>query len=255
MPKTSVLVVSGKRGMRRQTWLSLTQVARFQDCTDRTIREWCKKGDIPEAYQTAGGHWRIRLPLSGKTVAMLHRRSRDWPFENGKGDMQGNWAPDIAEHLMIAEWYQKCLDKGIAMPPIAELEDPFCDEEFEQTTDPMVLKAREIHDKIMERVQKKESVSDLLLTAYVSQFCRKMQRRPTVAEIAELMGLSKTAWYRRYKRKDLYQAWRDVESHPPDPEWLGSAQRANRKAKKPPRLWKPRAADRVRNSKEPSTSC
>ena len=237
MPKTSVLAGSGKRGTRPRTWLSLAQVAQFQDCTERTVREWCKKGEIREAYQTAGGHWRIRLPLSGKTVAMLHRRSSDWPFEKGKVDLQGEWAPDVAEHLMIAEWYQRCLDRGISMPPITELEDPFCDDTFEESTDPIVLKAREIHDQIMQRIQNKKYISDLLLRGYICDFWRKNQRRPTVARIAQWMGLSKTAWYRRYKRNELYEAWRDVcgrvQPHLPDPAGLDSVQKQNRKAKKP----------------------
>ena len=118
----------------------------------------------------------------------------------------GDWSLDVAERLMLYEWYQVCLDEGISMPPIAELEDPYCGDEIEASTDPLELKAREIHDQIMQRVQKKESVSDLILTAWVCEFWRKMQRRPTVAEIAEWMGLSKTAWYRRYARKDLYKA-------------------------------------------------
>jgi excisionase family DNA binding protein len=237
MPKTSVLAGSGKRGMRRRTWLSLAQVARLQDCSERTVREWCKKGEIPEAYQTAGGHWRIRLPLSGKTIAMLHRRSRDWPFEKGKGDMQGEWAPDVAERLMIAEWYQRCLDQGISMPPITELEDPFTEEVIEPSTDPIVLKAREIHDQIMQRIQNKKYISDLSLRGWVCDFWRKNQRPPTVAGIAQGMGLSKTAWYRRYKRKDLYQAWRDVcgrvEPDLADVSGLNSAQRQSQEAKKP----------------------
>jgi hypothetical protein len=218
MPKTSDLAVNKKR----PNWVSPAHLARFQDCDERTVREWCKKGDIPEAYKTPGGHWRISMPLSGKTRDLLHRRSSDWPFEKGKGDMQGEWAPDIAEHLIIAGWYQRCLEQGSPMPPITELEDPFCDDVFEQSTDPIVLKARAIHDEIMQRLHNKKYIRDLLLTGWVCDFWRKKKRRPTVAEIAEWMGLSKTAWYRRYKRKDLYQAWRDVASHLPDPEWLKS---------------------------------
>ena len=235
MPKTSDSADSEKQGLRnRPSWVSPAHLARFQDCSQRTVREWCKKGDIPEAYKTPGGHWRISMPLSGKTRALLHRRSSDWPFEKEKEDMQGaDWSLDVAEHLMMAGWYERCLEQGFPMPPITELEDPFCDDVFEQSTDPIVLKARGIHDEIMQRLHNKKYIRDLLLTGWVCDFWRKKKRRPTVAEIAEWMGLSKTAWYRRYKRKDLYQAWRDVASHLLDPEWLDSAQRANTRAKKP----------------------
>jgi hypothetical protein len=120
--------------------------------------------------------------------------------------MQGNWTPDIVERLMLAGWYHACVAAGASMPPISELEDPYCGDEIEPSTDPLVLQAREIHDQIMERFRDRKYIRFLLLTAEVSKFWRKKHRRPTVAEIAKWMGLSKTAWYRRYKRKDLYDA-------------------------------------------------
>jgi hypothetical protein len=248
MPKTSDLnAQTGRKVSERPKYLTPAQLAELigpsrgrpgrkrENCSERTVREWCKAGLIPEAYETRGGHWRIRMPLSGRTRAWLHRRCSDWPFEKGEGNMQAaGWTSEIAERLMIAEWYQRCLDEpGRSMPPITALEDPFCGEVFEQSMDPMVLTARAIHDQIMQRIQNQEHISDLLLRGWVCHFWREERRRPTVGEIADRMGLSKTAWYRRYKRKDLYQAWRDVESSLPDPKLLESVQRANNKAKKP----------------------
>src|SRR6266700_8261094 len=101
MPKTSDLTDGKDRGVRRRPeWVSPTHLARLQGCSARTVREWCKGGLIQEAYQTRGGHWRIRMPLSGKTRLELHKRSSDWPFKEGAGDLQGDFAPDIAEWLM-----------------------------------------------------------------------------------------------------------------------------------------------------------
>src|SRR5260370_29163500 len=94
-----------------------------QNCSERTVREWCKQGLIPEAYQTCGGHWRIRMPLSVKTRYQLDKRSTDWPFEDSGEDFQGDWNPEMAEWLMLAQLYQQRLEDDFPVPTIAELAD------------------------------------------------------------------------------------------------------------------------------------
>lgn len=37
----------------------------------RTFERWCKQGDVPGAYRTRGGHWRIRKP-SKQSIHKLH---------------------------------------------------------------------------------------------------------------------------------------------------------------------------------------
>src|SRR4029453_1040678 len=108
MPKTSDLAGSKKR----PEWLSPAQLAQLQRCSERTIREWGKKGRITEGYQPKGGHAPIRMPLSGRTRAWLHRRSGGWPFDDNAGDWQGEWTDDFAEWLMLAQLYQRDLEEG-----------------------------------------------------------------------------------------------------------------------------------------------
>jgi hypothetical protein len=244
MPKTSDL--PGNKN--RPNWVSPAHLARFQDCDERTVREWCKKGLIPEAYQTPGGHWRIAMPLSWKTRAFLDRRSSDWPFKKnardrrssdlgfkGAKDFHGDWAPDFAEWLMLAQLYQRYLGEDLPVPTIAELGDPVW-EGIEQSTDPRAKIARRIQNEIIQRLENGKSFSDLLLKGWVYQFWRRYKRRPTVAEIAEFMGLSVGAFYRRYTRAEMYKALRTacgrVAPRLPDPKGLDSVQRANIRAKK-----------------------
>jgi len=239
MPKTSDFGSrQGAAGLRRPKLLSLSRVARGLGRSQRAIREWCKKGQIPEAYKTRGGHWRIRMPLSAKTRFLLNTRASDWPFKKfGKnGDFQGDWNPEFAEWLMIAQVYQQRLGEPFPVPTIAEQGDPWWEDIIEQSTDPRVRKVRKIQEEILRRIQNDESFSDLLLIGWVYQFWHENGRRPTVSEIAELMGQSRDTFYRRYTRAELYRALRvasgRVEAHLPDPEGLDSAQRANKKAKK-----------------------
>ena len=213
------------------------QLAEAQGCSQRTVREWCKKGDIPEAYQTPGRHWRIRMPLSKKTRRLLQRRSSNWPFKKKGRDFQGDWEPDFAEWLTLAQLYQQRLGEPLPVPTIAEQGDPMWEEIIEECTDPRAEMAREIQEEIIRRIQNKESFSDMLLTGWVYQFWHEKKRRPTVAELAEFMGKSRDTFNRHYTLAQLYRALRvacgRVETRMADPEGLDAVQRANRKAKKP----------------------
>jgi hypothetical protein len=177
------------------------------------------------------------MPLSGKTRAWLHKQCSDWPlpFDKNAEDFQGDWDSDIAEWLMLAQLYHQRLEADLLVPAIAELEDALHAEQIEPS-DPIADRARQIQDEIIRRVEKRESFRDLLLLGWVYQFWLNEQRRPMIAEIAQLMGLSRTAWHRRYTRKELLAAVRvacgRVQAHLPDPTGLNSVQSQNRKAKK-----------------------
>jgi excisionase family DNA binding protein len=234
MPKTSDLAGNKKR----PEWLSPAQLARLQGCSERTIREWCKKGLIPEAYQTRGGHWRIRMPLSGKTILKLEKRRRDWPFEEGGGDLQGNWEPELAESLLLAQLYQRSVDEGIPVPAIAELGDLLHQGLIEEEpADENERRARRIQDEIVRRLETRKPFWDLLVKGWVYQFWLRNQRLPIVEEVAELMGLSRPAlYYRGYNAKrlaeDYLTATGELKRELLGPDGLDATQRANLRARK-----------------------
>jgi helix-turn-helix protein len=255
--------------MRKPEYLSPAQLARGQGCSERTVREWCKRGFIEEAYQTKGGHWRIRTPLSGKTLLELEKRHKDsllnprnrysshLCFKKAR-DLHGEWVPDFAEWLMLAQLYQCRLGDEFPVPTIAELGGPLW-EGFE-STDPRAKMARQIQDEIMQRLETRKPFWDMLVLGWVYQLSRENQRLPTLAKVAERVWLNRPALYRKKcSAKEIAKAYQvaigELRRDLPGSDQLDSAQRANRKANKPPQLWKPRAADRVRNSKKSSTSC
>jgi len=247
MPKTSDSACNKKR----PKWLSLTELAKDQGRTERTIREWCKKGVIPEAYQTSGGHWRIRLPLSGKTLRELEMRHKDSPFNPRNRPSSklcfkkarawiGEWVPDFAEWLMLAQVYQCRLGDGFPVPTIAELGDPIW-EGFEPT-DPKANMARQIQDEITRRLETGEPFWDMLVMGWVYQLSLENQRLPTVEEIAERLWLSRPTLYRKKCSaekcsaktiaKYYVVAINELKRDLPDPDGLDSVQRQNIKAKK-----------------------
>ena len=46
---------------------------RFGICR-RTFERWCAQGDVPGAYRTRGGHWRVRKPTWSVTKKVLRSR-------------------------------------------------------------------------------------------------------------------------------------------------------------------------------------
>ncbi len=171
------------------------------------------------------------MPLSGKTRYELEKRHDDSPLHGD--DRLAAFAPDLAEWLLLAQLFQLPLDQNVPAPTIAEWGDPL----WEGVVDENLDRARKIQEEIIRRLVAGESFSDLMLLGWVYQFWLENQRCPTVTEIAERMGLSRQAFYRRHSRAELYRAYLiasgRVGTYLPDPEGLDEVELANRKAKKP----------------------
>jgi len=221
---------------RKRDWLSPEELGELQGCSGRTIREWCHQGVIEEAYQTQGSHWRIRMPLSMKTRYQLEKRRDDWPLDNNTKSLQGLFNPVLAECLLLAQLYQRDIDEDLPVPTLAELGDPVWKNAIDHSNDPKAAIAVTIQSEILNRMRDKEPLCDLLLIGWVYQFWHKDQGRPTVAEIAKLMGLSRGGFYRRYTSADLDEAYFVVSGESkrvlPDIDGLNAVERANRAAKK-----------------------
>jgi hypothetical protein len=240
--KTSALAASNaqQRFTKRRDWGSLAGLAKLQGCSQRTIREWCKGGSIPEAYQTRGGQWRIQKPLSGKTRWELARRRDDWPFKGIKiGEIGGDFSPDIAERLLLTQLFEVGISETIPVPYLAELDLDLLEQGLiKQPIGKKEILARRIQDLITERLEAGKSFSDLLLKGWVYFFWRENKKcYPTVAEIAQLMGISRDTFYRRgHTSKEIARAYYTASGESkrdlPDLDGLDSVQRANRNARK-----------------------
>jgi len=171
-------------------------LARITGYSERTVRKYCKAGKIPEAIRTRGGHWRIRRPLSGQTLR-LHLK-KVWDVE-GSNEMEGEFEPDVAAILMSAQLRGKELGK-LHDEEVAD--EDSVSQEFGSAM-------AQIDDLITKRVNDLESVSDLHLLGWVNQYWLEKQSCPTVAEVAELMGISRTEFYRRkHSYKKIEKAYR-----------------------------------------------
>ena len=138
---------------------------------------------------------------------------------------------------MLAQLYQVDVGEGVPVPTTAELGDLLDEGSIEEPASGKASIARQIQNEIIRRLETGKSFSDFLLLGWVYQFWRENQRRPTVGEIAELMGLSRPAFYRRHTAQALNKAYlnvageikRDLSA----PDGLDQVQRANLNAKKP----------------------
>jgi AraC-like DNA-binding protein len=231
----------GKGRPQADKIISLALLARLLDRSPRTVREYCKKGIIPEAYETPGGHWRIPWPLSLKTRDELIKRRADYPFKartlKWRDDMFGDWEPDIAESLLLAHLFKADVSDRLPVLQLAEIPDHLEDQPPAATRKQREARqmARRIQAEIIDRGKTGRSFSDMILIGRVYQYSRTHKDPPTVVRIADFMGISRDTFYRLYTAEQLNKAYRDatgaLKRHLPHPDGLDAVQRANLKAK------------------------
>ena len=168
-------------------------LARYARCSARTIREYCKKGKMPEAIETSGGHWRIRRPLSEKTKWFLAKIRGEWPFD-GSSEVKGEVDSDYAELLATA----KALN--------CNAEDLLTDPEIEDRHPEKRQEIAQIKKSILDRVIAGKAFPDLPIVGAVDRFWWKYHRTPTVDEIVKEMELSRSTFYRRGYRRTFKNA-------------------------------------------------
>jgi hypothetical protein len=176
------------------------------------------------------------MPLSGKTRLEFEKLCGDWAFEEGAGDLQGNWDYDFAEWLVLAQLYQVDVDAAVPVATLAELGDHLDEGLIKEPTDENAKGAAKIQDEICKRFKERKPVWDMLVLGWVYEFSRRNRRCPTAKEVADLMRLSRPALYRRScnadKINDAYLiAIREFRRELPDPSGLDSVQKQNKEAK------------------------
>src|ERR1051325_10603032 len=183
-------------------YLSLSSLAKDIGCSQRTIREYCKSGRIPEAVQSAKGRWKIKLPLSPKTFLWLSFRG-DWSETPNE-----EWDIDIARWLMEAQVCKMDYDEVGSTA-------------FTRKLEKKRVKVHKIADAINKSLAAKlklgsppsresgPSMTDLILIGSVYRLWRREGRCPNVTRVARSMGLSRDTFYERgYTRNDVKIAYR-----------------------------------------------
>src|SRR5205823_1686885 len=88
-------------------------LAKFLGRPERTVRNYCERGLIPEAVPPSrkGGHWHLRLPLSLRTrfkIGKWIKPSEDgkrMPLFIGKAPKRTKFDDGWDEWLMLTDWY------------------------------------------------------------------------------------------------------------------------------------------------------
>ena len=241
---------------KRGKWGSLTGLAKIQGCSERAIRESCKQGLIEEAYQTSGGHWRIRRPLSWRTRVFLAKRKKtkkslpkrwskarwpkEWPFNEEGGGKSLLSDAELAELLMLHQLYQLPFLEDLPVPAYWEEEE--VDYGIIEKSDPEKVEGvRRIKAEIQRRLEKAVPFWDLHLHGWMYQLVNHCSQEklpcPTVTQMAKLMRLSRPAFYRRYPNAEqavakAYEIAGGKRKEELPDLGLDSVQRANRGVKK-----------------------
>jgi hypothetical protein len=244
---SDLAATNGQQSLSKQpNWGSVAGLAKRQGCSQRTMREWCKKGLIEEAYQTRGGQWRIHKPLSMKTCLFLEKRRKDYPFK-GKTviktlkDWMWAFEPERAEMHALARLFECEIREDIPVPYTWEWVDytnglPKPRNEKEEV-------ARKIQREIKRHSRNGESLSGVILISDVYQWIRKFSPEdrysPRVTQLASFVGISRQAFYRLYPnpRRKIEEAYSVLYGEPskrelPDPSGLDPVLKQNINAKK-----------------------
>jgi hypothetical protein len=192
--------MNAKSAELKRKYLLPSDLARMVGCSQKKIRDYCKSGKIPEAKKTPGGQWRIAKPLSRQTRGFLQMKAfqAEWPWI-GKKEAVGEFDDsDTAQSLMEAILWgnDECI------PPYDEVD-----------VGPVKSAALvRIQSLIWEKIKNQESLSSLILSGWVYQFWLKHQREPTVPEVAELMHISRSEFYRRrHNLEEIRKAYDECE--------------------------------------------
>jgi hypothetical protein len=190
MPSAMRQKLIGKRMVKSRDSLAVVALA-FQKDT-QTIRRWCRMGIIPKphAYQTPGGHWRVKLTkelcsLVAKRVAGVARmpksvlRSRRWKnFKKRMGPVFARKIP-LLVHLD------------------AELRDatpqPFHSTRPPKPLDRTLAKLLEVHER------GNHAATDFLELRLAARSLSLDGKPVTAAALAQRLGTTRRTLFRRFK--------------------------------------------------------
>ena len=206
-------------------YLHTGDLARMAKRTSRTICEYCRRNKIPEATRTPGGHWQIRQPLTENTKLLLRRLAGHRPLSLSEAFV-GDFEPEHAQALALGMLFGVSPEEVVSDPVLIYRHGP-----------KKRAIAEEIQRGILRREGTKKTYADITLAALISPFWKQHERRPTIAELAKLMNVSRSTFYRKYTREEvriaMFAATEESKRELPDLDGFSALQRTTRAAKKP----------------------
>ena len=179
----------------------------------RTFERWCARGDVPGAYRTRGGHWRVRKHTNAMFESMMHHHTKTrrdevrnaivfyprYPSKILREVFDGTYRPRIAEKKLTLAHY------GITE---ADFFDDKLDPEksrFLWEKSPPPLEYPRAHEAVKER--------PLQTAAYLLR--RYHGRKVTPVALARDLGVSVSTLYRRYGQRAVRVACEEPITLPP----------------------------------------
>jgi hypothetical protein len=181
----------------------------------RTFERWCARGDVPGAYRTRGGHWRVRKHTNAMFESMMHHRTKTrrdevrnaivfcprYPSKILREVLDGTLQPRIAEAKFTLAAH------GITEADIRDKKLKERDPEkynFLWKTSPPIRHPR-AHEAVKER--------PLHTAAYLLRRYNGM--KITREAVARDLGVSVNTLYRRYGQRAVRVACEEPVSLPP----------------------------------------
>ena len=200
---------------KRKFWKISELAAKFR-ITERTLRNYCTRGLIPEARRKRGStHWRIPLELSWHTKSELRRKSKIHKKEMQKifprtsaNVARHSIGDGINEELGVTLFYARqandtsTLEDAIDMALSNEGAVAHEYEEIEQKRErnKEIIK---IHRLVTRRAKARKIANHVLEFRYAAEAVRREPRRVTIEAVARKMKVHKATLYRRHGREEL----------------------------------------------------
>ena len=179
----------------------------------RTFERWCARGDVPGAYRTRGGHWRVRKHTNAMLVRAIQYHQKNRRDEVRFAIILYSYPPQAVRELydgtftarLIDELDQTKLTAALYGITEADLRDTKLRERdpekyhFLWGTSPPVRLPR-AHEAVKER--------PLQTAAYLLR--RYNGRKVTPMALARNMGVSVSTLYRRYGQRAVRVACEEL---------------------------------------------
>jgi hypothetical protein len=154
----------------------------------RTFERWCARGDVPGAYRTRGGHWRIRKPTKEFVASFPWRRLRNGYTETRREKVLDAIISFYPEYRVKIKKFEKTIFEAQCVAADTYVRLGITDADF------YVARLKKA------ALEKKELLS-------VANWLRHNGKKVTPRTLARFMDISVSTLYRKYGALSVRRAW------------------------------------------------
>ena len=178
----------------------------------RTFERWCARGDVPGAYRTRGGHWRVRKP----TPAMLARAMNHRPKNQREIVREAiiTYPDFFLDKRLPDEWQGRTNEVKLSLAAYGITEADIGDAKFKER-DPEKYGLLWDTSLPFWRPRSHEAIKERPLQTAAYLLRHFHERKVTRAAVARALGVSISTLYRRYGQRAVRVACEEPVSLPP----------------------------------------